>query len=151
MRGRLLIVVAGVLLRAHCGGAQTKPIEGNWRTPTGSIVTVYRCGEKECLKILQIPAGAPERVDSRNPDRKLQMRSLCGLEIGSGFRVTEDRRSADGGSLYDPMSGKTYSGAFIADGDLLKLRGYVGLKIFGRSEEWKRVPEAVQTCQERAG
>jgi hypothetical protein len=34
----------------------------------------------------------------------------------------------------------------FSDGDLLELRGYVGLKLFGRTETWMRVHEPSGRC-----
>ena len=127
--------------------AQSKGIEGNWKTPSGSIMKVYGCGDYVCLKIVQVEKDSPGRVDANNPDTKLRSRTLCGLEIGSGFKPEDNRMKADGGTLYDPKSGKTYTGAITADGDLLKLRGYVGFKVFGRTEEWNRVSGPVEVCR----
>jgi hypothetical protein len=73
----------------------------------------------------------------RNPDPKLRERPLCGLQIGDGF-VEVDAQHARGGHLYDPRSGRTYSGQMTAEGNLLRLRGYVGLPILGRTEIWAR-------------
>ena len=147
MQGKLWMMGVFSLLGAAVCAAQTKPVEGNWRTPTGAIIQVYSCGEAECLKLVQLEPGSPYTVDGKNPDLKLQTRPLCGLEIGSGFKPLEDGKKADGGSLYDPKSGKTYSGVIAADGDQLKLRGFVGLKVFGRSEQWSRVKETVSVCK----
>jgi hypothetical protein len=33
-----------------------------------------------------------------------------------------------------------------SDDDLLELRGYVGLKLFGRTETWMRVHETPRPC-----
>jgi uncharacterized protein (DUF2147 family) len=44
-----------------------------------------------------------------------------------------------GGRVYDPNSGNTYRGTItLIDADTLKLRGYVGITLFGRTEIWKR-------------
>lgn len=145
----ILGILGGILLLAATGdaNAQTKPIEGNWRSPSGSIVRVYECGDAVCLKIMQVEKSAPGTEDANNPDPKLRSRSLCGLEIGSGFKPEDGGKKADRGALYDPKSGKTYSGVISAEGDLLRLRGYVGLKMFGRSEEWNRVNGPVDVCR----
>ena len=79
-------------------------------------------------------------VDLHNPNPSLRGRPLCGLNIGTGFT-----RSAPG-KLYDPTSGKTYKGSMTLDGARLKLRGYVGISLFGRSETWTRV-ERVEACR----
>ena len=141
----------GVLLLAAAGMAQAQSngVTGNWRTPTGSVVSAYPCGDAVCLKIMQLERGTPGFRDEKNPDSALRSRALCGLQIGSGFKLDEKASNADGGSIYDPKNGKTYSATMAEKGDVLKLRGYVGVKMFGRSEEWTRVNEPVSVCQQR--
>jgi uncharacterized protein (DUF2147 family) len=51
-----------------------------------------------------------------------------------------------GGHLYDPKSGHTYRGTIVAEGDALKLHGYIGVSLFGRTETWQRVA-AVEACK----
>ncbi len=147
MQEKLVVVLCGLLFAPWSALSQGKGIEGNWRTPSGSIVKVYDCGDKVCLKIMQIEKNAPGKVDANNPDATLRSRTLCGLQIGSGFKPEDNRTKAESGSLYDPKSGKTYTGALAADGDLLKLRGYLGFKVFGRTEEWNRVNGQVDVCR----
>ena len=67
------------------------------------------------------------------------------LTIGQGFQLT-DPTHAEGGTLYDPKTGKTYRGAMKAEGDELDLRGYVGIKLFGESQTWKRVAHPPAPC-----
>lgn len=147
-------VVSGCVVLLGVGsaaaGAQASGILGNWRNPTGSVVAVYGCGSDVCLKLIKLEKGAPGTVDENNPNAALRTRALCGLEIGRGFRPGDGGQSADGGSLYDPKSGKTYSGSLQVSGaNTLKLRGYVGMKMFGRTEEWQRVSGDVGACLEK--
>ena len=54
--------------------------------------------------------------DRFNPDERLRERSLVGIHILSGLRpVGED--TWDGGTIYDPTSGRSYSCAVSLDGD----------------------------------
>ena len=147
MQDKLLMLGVFSLLGVAACAAQKTPLEGNWKTPTGNIIKVYSCGGAECLKLVQLEPGSPYKVDGKNPDPKLQTRALCGLVIGSGFKPTDGGTKADGGSLYDPKSGKTYNGTIAVNGELLKLRGYVGVKLFGRNEEWSRVTGDVGVCK----
>jgi uncharacterized protein (DUF2147 family) len=117
--------------------AAAPAVLGYWKTPSGAVVLVAPCGEKLCAEIAALSRGKHPLTDTRNPDRKLRGRPLCGLRIGEGF-VEVDAQHARGGHLYDPKSGRTYSGRMTAEGNLLRLRGYVGLPIFGRSETWVR-------------
>ena len=145
---KLMLFLSAVLMLPLNAPAQSKGVEGNWRNPSGSIMKVYSCGDAMCLKIMQVEKSAPGTVDANNPDAKLRSRTLCGLEIGSGFKPEDHGMKAEGGTLYDPKSGKTYTGAIAADGDVLKLRGYVGFKVFGRTEEWNRVRGPVDACRQ---
>ncbi len=78
------------------------------------------------------------RVDINNPDPARRNRSLLGLIILRGFDFNGTNRWT-GGQLYDPNNGKTYQGSLeLIDGDKLALRGYVGIPLFGRTENWTR-------------
>lgn len=126
--------------------AQNSGVLGNWANPTGSVIQIYRCGANLCAKLIAIRADASTRVDTDNPDPALRHRPLCGLKIGTGFKPSGPDR-AEGGRLYDPESGKTYTGSMTRDGNKLKLRGYVGIPLFGRTEVWTRAPDSVPACQ----
>ena len=53
------------------------------------------------------------------------------------------RRYPVKGKIYDPESGKTYSCKMWYDGGpgKLKVKGYVGISILGRTTLWTRVKE----------
>ena len=125
---------------------QNDGVLGNWRNPTGSIIQIYRCGADVCAKLVVLRPNAPSRVDGKNPNPALRSRALCGLQIGSKFHLTGPGH-AEGGQLYDPQSGHTYSGSMTRDGNLLKLRGYIAFSIFGRTETWTRAPDNVTPCK----
>ncbi|HVS75461.1 MAG TPA: DUF2147 domain-containing protein [Steroidobacteraceae bacterium] len=131
----MLLLVA--TLATAAAYAQAPAVTGYWREPGGSVIRVAPCDRRLCVEIVQLAAGNHPTRDIHNPDPKLRSRPLCGLRIGEGF-VQADPRQARGGHLYDPKSGRTYSGRMTADGNLLHLRGYVGLPMFGRSESWVR-------------
>ena len=132
----MIHLVALMLMLQGSGGA--KGVMGEWRGPTSAVLRVYACGNDVCVKLIR-PSGDVARKDVHNPDEKMRARPLCGLELGSGFkRVDSDH--ANEGRLYDPNSGHTYKGAMTAEGDSLKLRGYMGIPLFGRTETWQRVP-----------
>lgn len=121
-------------------------ILGRWTDPTGSTIQVERCSGGVCARLVGISKQAPTQVDGHNPNSALRTRALCGLQIGSNFHL-RDASHADGGTLYDPKSGKTYSGSMTSQGNKLKLRGYVGIKMFGRSEIWTRATSSAVTCR----
>jgi uncharacterized protein (DUF2147 family) len=116
---------------------------GNWVTADKSVVDMYQCGQHICGKLVQFTA--PVKTDNRNPKPELRQRPLCGLVIAEGFRMA-DATHATEGHVYDPESGKTYSGIITVEGDALKLRGYVGVPLFGRTEVWHRAKQPVAEC-----
>lgn len=133
----LLLLAAALTMASVSAHAQTPTVIGYWQTPSGAIVRILPCGQKLCVEIAELSRGNHPLTDMRNPDPKLRSRPLCGLRIGQGFLET-DPQHASRGRLYDPKSGRTYSGQMTAEGDLLHLRGYLGVPIFGRTETWSR-------------
>lgn len=130
--------------------AQTTSILGEWEDPTGSTLRIDRCGREICIWIAGISRNAPAVTDIHNPDAGLRQRPLCGLKIGTGFRVEHNDR-ASGGTLYDPKSGNTYHGDMKVEGQQLRLRGYVGFTWFGKTETWKRPARPVTVCKASTG
>jgi uncharacterized protein (DUF2147 family) len=121
------------------------PILGDWQEPAGSIIQIEECSTGICLRLLSLGSKAPSTTDLHNTDAALRGRLLCNLEIGSHFDLS-DATHATGGMLYDPKSGRTYRGTMVVEGDTLKLRGYVGAPIFGRTESWRRFAGGVASC-----
>jgi uncharacterized protein (DUF2147 family) len=81
----------------------------------------------------------PDRVDDKNPNPALRHRKLLGLTIMRGFRHNGEFRWS-GGSIYDPNSGNTYKGNLrLVDRNTLKIRGFIGVSLFGRTDTWTRV------------
>lgn len=138
------IALAGWML--VCGVAQAAPagVMGNWATPEGGVVRIAACGAELCLTVVKVDPKAPV-ADAKNPDASLRGRPICGMQIGSGFRA-DGPAAASGGRVYDPKSGRTYSGKFWVQEERLHLRGYVGVSLFGRSEVWTRAGE-VGACR----
>ena len=132
-----------LLLVACAGIADESDIEGTWLTEDadgwvelsleGTTLSGLIAGSPNTIQ------GTPPRLDVENPDPELRTRQLDGLKFLRDFRYDGNGRWTDG-SIYDPNSGKTYKGTIsIIDRDTLKLRGYIGISLFGRSETWTRV------------
>ncbi len=107
---------------------------------------VFPCGGALCVKIATIARADVPRTDVSNPDASLRGRALCGLMIGAGF-TRDGADKAKNGKIYDPDSGKTYSAQMQGQGDTLKLRGYVGSPLFGRTESWHRAANTIPPCR----
>jgi uncharacterized protein (DUF2147 family) len=120
------------------------PIEGTWLSGDGDgwiEIRVDGGGLRGTVK------GSPNEDDERpdrdekNPDPALRNRPLTGLELFAGFSYDGDGRWS-GGTIYDPNSGKTYRCIITwVDSGTLKVRGYIGVPMLGRTETWTRVPD----------
>jgi uncharacterized protein (DUF2147 family) len=81
-------------------------------------------------------AGQP-KVDRENPDPARHAAPIVGLRIVQGFRFRDDEWKD--GTIYDPNNGKTYRCRMWFDGETLRVRGYIGISLLGRSTSWTRV------------
>ena len=82
------------------------------------------------------PVGTPRR-DDHNPDQALRSRPMLGLNLLSNYRFDGKRWQGD---IYDPEGGGTYTSRFWVDanGDL-RMRGYLGIPLLGRTAVFKPV------------
>ena len=123
---------------------QPPPVEGTWLSGDGEgWIEIARTGDGLSGVIKGSPNADDNRPDrdEKNPDPALRQRPLTGLELFSGFNYDGDGRWT-GGMIYDPNSGKTYRCIITwVDGNTLKVRGYIGVPMLGRTETWKRVPD----------
>lgn len=133
------------LLFAALGAAPAQgvpPIEGTWLSGDGDgWIEITREGNGLSGVIKGSPNASDDRPDKdeKNPDPALRDRPLTGLELFAGFAWDGDGRWT-GGTIYDPNSGKTYRCIITwVDEDTLKVRGYIGVPMLGRTETWKRV------------
>jgi len=118
-------------------------IVGTWLTPgdNSAKIEIYRSGQKYYGKIVWMKYpnynGKP-KIDSNNPDKAKRNKPRLGLEIMKGFKFNGKDEWEDG-DIYDPETGKTYSSfIYMKDRNILKLRGYIGISLLGRTETWTR-------------
>lgn len=79
------------------------------------------------------------KLDKHNPDESLQSRPTWGLEILTNFSFDGDNRW-ESGKIYDPKKGKTYSCYMkFSEEKMIKIRGFIGLTLLGRTTYWTRV------------
>ena len=122
---------------------------GTWVTADGKArIEVTKQGEVYDGSIvwLKEPLYPPDdkdapgqpKADRNNPDKSLRSRPIIGLPLIQGFKYAGDNVWTDG-TIYDPDSGKLYSCkmTLMMDGSL-RVRGYVGISLFGRTEIWTR-------------
>ena len=118
-------------------------IIGVWLTNSKepAKIQIYKSGEKFYGKIIwlkNLTENGKQRVDANNPDETKRSNAVIGLVILTGFKFDGDDEWK-GGNIYDPESGKTYSSyIYLKDKNTLRVRGYAGISLFGRTETWTR-------------
>ncbi len=112
-------------------------------------IQIYKEGDKYFGKIIWLkepidPDTGKPKVDDKNEDESLQNRPIMGLLLLTDFVFDGDDEWEDG-EIYDPKSGNTYS-CYMEfpdedNKDYLKIRGYIGFSLLGRTTYWTRVKD----------
>ena len=138
----ILAFVTMMVLPAY-SQSKADDIIGVWLTSgkEPAKIQVYKSGEKFYGKIIWLKnpiENGKQKVDANNPDKTKHNNPIIGLVMLTGFKFDGDEEWK-GGDIYDPESGKTYSSyMYLKDKNTLKVRGYVGISLFGRTEVWTR-------------
>ncbi len=142
MQKHLFIIM--LLFCSINGFSQNKDhILGKWLNATGEAhIHIYPAGNKYFGKIAwmkePLDVNGKPKLDKENPDRELSKRPILGMVFLKDFIYKGG--IWEGGSIYDPKTGKTYSCKISADGkDKINVRGFVGFSMLGRTETWTRV------------
>jgi uncharacterized protein (DUF2147 family) len=145
--GCALVAVACAFSASVAAADPAAAVIGVWWTEEGDArVEIHQEGDEIKGRLVWIDepvypgghafAGQP-KMDMENPDEALRSRRILGLEFLWGFKW-DGKGEWKGGRIYDPESGKTYKAKFKLEDDVLKLRGYVGFSMIGRTTEWTR-------------
>jgi uncharacterized protein (DUF2147 family) len=146
---RLLAAIAAVLLLAlPAAAADLASPAGRWRTiddetnAPRAIVEIAQVGNELRGKIVQLlnpQPGEPSDPVCEKCEGALKGQKVIGMTILWGLRPDEDGEWT-GGSVLDPENGKVYRAKLsLADGGRkLKVRGYIGTPLFGRTQTWLR-------------
>ena len=131
-------------LRAAVGQWQVIDDEGK---PGGHVETYLVDGHLFGKVTQSRPGRPPNELCDKCPG-ELKDKPVLGMVIIRDFRPDGDRWT--GGTVLDPKNGKTYKGKIWSIGeDKLRLRGYVGISLLGRSETWVRLSAGKQTAGSR--
>ncbi len=126
--------------------AQAPSAVGRWTTiddetkKPKSVITIYEEGGKLFGKIEKL---FREPNEEQNPlcdkcEGTLKNQPIMGMVILRDLK--KDGEEWTGGTILDPANGKTYKCkiAVEAGGKKLKVRGYIGMALLGRTQYWVR-------------
>ena len=115
-------------------GVADKIIGVYWSPKKDAKIEIYKKGDLYFGKSIWTEI---KRKDLKNPNPSLRERDLLGSELFTNF-IYKDGTYEDG-KIYDPESGKTYDCKMSFNGKSLKVRGYIGISLFGRTEIFERI------------
>lgn len=126
------LLTCGGLLAAQPAVANQFPA-GLWLTEDHEgVIAVAPCGANICGRIAGITLDHPNDP----PPTDWRGRPQCGEQI---ITAAPDPHDANKwlGTVMDPRSGSVWQAELTLDGGTLRLRGYLGLPIFGETESWQ--------------
>jgi uncharacterized protein (DUF2147 family) len=140
----LTILLAGIFaLPAFAQDADA--LVGVWEPSHGKArVKIEKIADKYYGKIVWLkepndPETGAAKLDKNNPDASVRNAPLRGYRMLKDFTYAGNGEWVDG-TIYDPENGNTYSSVIkMKDDNTLDIRGYIGVKTFGRTDVWKRV------------
>jgi uncharacterized protein (DUF2147 family) len=139
----LALASSAILSIAAKADEGSSPV-GLWKTEDAQV-EIFEADGKLSGKIAALnkeyTSDGIEKTDISNPDPAKRSRPLIGLVFMTGF-TPEGSGRWDHGTVYDPKTGHTYA-SFLEynGGDTIKLRGYIGISLIGRTAVWTKVNE----------
>ncbi len=134
----ILVLLSGIMT------ISAQSVVGKWKTfddKTGDAKSIVEITEKDGKvygKIIEILNSEKKNDKCTNCPDQDKDKPLNGLTIIKGLK--KDGKDYSDGKILDPVSGKLYKCTISLDGkDKLKVRGYVGISAFGRTQTWNRV------------
>lgn len=133
-----------LLLFLFCQFSFAQSVVGKWKTVDDEsgiekgIVEIYEKDGKIYGKIIEIfePKFRNDKCAMCPGEDK--NKPLLGLTFIKGLQ--KDGNEYNGGKILDPEIGKLYKCYInLENKDKLKVRGYIGISLFGRTQYWQRV------------
>lgn len=136
-----------LLVAAMLGGAPALPaladpapadlaqqVQGDWLTADrGGVIRVSACGDAICGTVVGVSEFGPDG----SPPKGANGQPTCGRVIIKVSKAAEDE--ALHGTVTDPANDSVYTAKLsLGDGGELRLRGYIGTPLLGRTEVWTR-------------
>ena len=121
-----------------------KTVLGKWKSiddETGKalgIVEIYEENGKIYGKIIDILIPKDRNKTCQHCEGEDKGKPILGLTVIKGLK--KDGDEYNGGHILDPKHGKLYKCYLnLENEDKLKIRGYIGISLFGRTQYWHRV------------
>lgn len=144
--GMISVLSLTFLCRFALAGDLHSPV-GLWETiddETGKVKSHVRIYAENGVLTGKIEALLNRKPGDENPlctacEGARKDQPMLGMQVIWG--MTADGDEFSGGRILDPAKGSEYKCSFkvIEEGKRLKVRGYIGFSLFGRSQTWNRI------------
>jgi len=146
MKRTMLLVTLILLCSVSLALAGGSPV-GKWKTiddktkKEKSIVEIYEANGKiygKIVQLLQEKDGGASKLCTKCTGSD-QNKPMIGLVIVKGLKA--DGNEYTGGTIMDPNDGKVYKCKMevIEGGNQMKVRGFIGFSLLGRTQVWHKV------------
>ena len=136
-----LVSVAGT--RAQQLTPKLQNAIGHWQIVNsdgpGGQAEIYLENGKLFGRVTQVRPGRTPRDVCDKCSGELKNKLILGMILMRNFHTEGD--DWIGGTVVDPENGKEYKGKIWSVGnDKLSMRGFIGISLLGRTENWVRIP-----------
>lgn len=133
-----------LVLLCLCSASHRPSVVGRWKTIddlTGKAISVVEIFEKHGKyygKVVEIYDAKSRGKTCSNCDGEDRNKPILGLTVIKGLKKDGDEYV--GGKILDPKHGKLYKCYITLEGpNKLKVRGYIGVTLLGRTQYWHRI------------
>jgi uncharacterized protein (DUF2147 family) len=140
-RGRRIgafILLTAAALAVCANDEQQSRVLGTWLTEGKDGIIQIGVGADATYEGRIVGGNHPGRLDEKNPDPTQRTKPLRGQVILRSLRYDGEGKFS-GGTIYEPDTGRTYKCLIeLISPDTLKLRGFIGISLLGKSQIWTR-------------
>lgn len=141
----VLALMFGSIAAMQAVAEERSPI-GKWLTEAKDAqIEIVACDNKLCGSIVWLREPLDEqgqtKLDKKNPDPEKRKQTILGLPLLSGFvKSANAAEKWEEGRIYNPDDGDLYRCTMTLESPtVLKVRGYVGIPLLGKTQTWTRV------------
>ena len=146
-----VVLLFSVTARTQSPVNTQSPLIGTWKTiddegpnkgKASSHIEIFEKNGVYFGKITKLLIDPPDKVCDKCPG-DLKNKPLIGMIIVKDMKKTGnvDKKLGEeftGGTILDPDSGDIYKCKMWVKDDVITARGFIGISLFGRSQEWQR-------------
>lgn len=139
----LVLVLVAADAPAQVPAPDSKPagppdVTGLWIDHTGQgAVEIAPCGDRICGKVVWLK-------DPKHKSRSGKL--ICGTQVLGELRK-QAKNIWESGWIYNPEDEERFSASLeLAGANILRVTGYLGIKLLGETFTWKRATTSLDRC-----